>query len=99
MSWNWNWNLLVGLQSANWAPSAMLVVALESGVYICKVHEDCHVIEFDSGSKDPDNPFYHVLWNEHGDAVLCAKLTGCVQLCDLKATIIQPSNPVFLWAT
>jgi WD40 repeat protein len=63
----------------------MLVVALESGVYICKVNEDCNdVLEIKSNSKDPENPFYHVLWNMEGNSVVCAKLTGEVQMCDLK---------------
>lgn len=55
-----------GYQSAHWAPSCNLVVALESGVYVCKINEDCNVVEIRSNTLEPENPFCHVIWNADG---------------------------------
>ena len=49
-----------GFQSAHWAPPANLVVALESGVYVCKINEDSNVAEILNSTSDPGNPFCHV---------------------------------------
>jgi len=80
-----------GFQSAHWSPSSMLAVALESGVYVCKINDDCNVIEIQNNANDPDNPFCHVLWNAAGNSVICAKFNGKLQICDLrhKVNLIQ----------
>ena len=70
--YRWNpWSLVfcVGFQSTHWSPSSMIVVALESGVYVCKINDDCNVVEIQNNSDDPDNPFCHVLWNAAGSII------------------------------
>lgn len=55
-----------GSQSAHWAPSTNIVVALESGVYVCKINEDCNVSEIRNNSEDPDYPYCYAIWNNDG---------------------------------
>ncbi|XP_057372660.1 uncharacterized protein LOC130693517 [Daphnia carinata] len=74
-----------GFQSAHWAPSANLVVALETGVYVCKINEDCNVSEIRNNTHDPENPFCHVIWDNSGDAVICGKMSGEIQIYDVRS--------------
>ena len=55
-----HYSVETGFQSAHWAPPANLVVALESGVYVCKINEDSNVAEILNSTSDPGNPFCHV---------------------------------------
>ena len=64
-----HYSVETGFQSAHWAPSANLVVALESGVYVCKINEDCNVAEIRNNTRDPENPFCHVIWNNNGTCI------------------------------
>lgn len=57
-----------GFQSSHWAPSANLVVALESGIYVCKINEDCKVSEIRNNMREVDYPFCFVLWNSDGQS-------------------------------
>ncbi|KAI9561228.1 hypothetical protein GHT06_012184 [Daphnia sinensis] len=74
-----------GFQSAHWAPSANLVVALESGVYVCKINEDSDVTKICNNTKDPENPFCYVIWDNSGDAVICGKMSGEIQIYDVRS--------------
>lgn len=79
-------------------------MALESGVYVCKINDDCNVAEIRNNILDPENPFCHVIWNSSGillpfvlspsvlklhmgfagDSVICGKMSGEIQICDLR---------------
>ena len=60
------YRIRAGYQSAHWAPSSNLVVALESGVYVSRINEDCSVTEIRNNVDDPENPFCLVIWNAEG---------------------------------
>lgn len=76
---------LAGSQSAHWAPSSNLVVALESGVYYCKINDDCRVFELRNNTSEPQNPFCHVVWNPDG-----IYLASPIRWCDRDPPPIFP---------
>ncbi|XP_046633816.1 protein FIZZY-RELATED 3-like [Daphnia pulicaria] len=78
-----------GSQSAHWAPSASLVVALETGVYVCQINEDSNVTEICNNNQTPENPFCQVIWDSAGESVVCGKAGGEIHIRDLRTSLRQ----------